>query len=30
MEQTRFRAHPDVEEILETEAEVYELIESRW
>ena len=30
MEQCEFVAHPNVTEILETEAEAYALIESRW
>ena len=30
MEQCKFVNEPDVSEILETEAEVYALIESRW
>ncbi len=30
MEECKFKAHPNVAEILETEAEAYALIESRW
>ena len=30
MEKIAYRANPNVSEILETEAEVYDYIESRW
>ena len=30
MEEINFLKHPDLDQILETEAEVYQLIESRW